>query len=233
MRCPSTLWVIGPAGTPRQVYDPCCADPDRGWSVSGIAWAPDGAAIAVSVSTGCAGCQGTAGAGLAIVDVGTGTVTGLGPTPVAVGSSAWSVTGMLAFVRGTQSTPAMNVLQLRDADGAVRPLDTGGYSPTWDATGGRLGWATADGRAVILDVATGAREVVGCGDLKVSALRFDSEGTGLLLVCSPGGASYEVAELHYASQGRDLPLLRYWRNVGPFYGIDLPLEIAWSRGARP
>lgn len=233
MRCPSTLWVIGSDGTPREAYDPCCADPDRGRTVSGIAWAPDGRSIAVSVTTGCAGCQGAAGAGLAVVDVGTGAVTGLGPTPVAVGSSAWSVTGMLAFVRGTQNTPTTNVLELRDAEGAVRPLDPGGYSPTWDASGGRLGWATADGTAVVLDIATGAREIAGCGGQRVSALRFDAEGTGLLLVCSPGVAPYELAELHYSSGGRDLPLLRYWRNVGPFYASDLSLEIAWSRGARP
>jgi hypothetical protein len=201
--------------------------------VSGIAWAPDGRSIAVSVTTGCAGCQATAGARLAVVDVKTTTASELGPTPVAIGASAWSTSGMLAFVSGTQSTPGTNTLELRNVRGEVRLIDRGGFAPTWDEAGDRLGWARADGTAAVLDISTGEQQVVQCGGKKVSALRFDAGGTGLLLLCSPGVASFEVAELHYVVQGRDLPLLQYARNVSAFYGIDLPIEVSWSRGARP
>lgn len=220
----NTLWMLEPDGRLRRVYEPCCGS----MQVAGLQWSTDGRTLAVSLSSGCAGCDHRDGNALKLVDPVSGRVTDLGTT---TGSAAWSSAGSLAFVQGTPEHSAAAVLSVRAADGTVRPIESGARAPAWDAAGRQLAWADARGNARILEVASGRSQTIACPDRQVEGVRFSTDGSGLLLLCRREDPTYDRFELWFAKDGNAVRLVT---GVGGRFRSSAPDPfdfVAWSNGA--
>ena len=223
MRCPNTLWLIGPDGVPRRLYDP----QGRG-AVTRVWWSPSGRSLAVSLSTGCAGCDANAGDPLVVLDVATGAAVDLGRTP---GSSdvRWSPRGDLAFVSGTLYEIARSELRVRTSAGLTSTIATSATHPAWDSSGSKLGWIAGGGSAVTRNVDTGETTRVTCGDRTVVGIRFSARGDGQLLLCRLPDPVLDRYELHYRSNARDVTVIeRLGGSLAYLVTPDFFELVAWS-----
>lgn len=227
VRAHDALWMLERDGSLRKVYEPCCGSNGVGL----MRWSPSGDLLALLLSSGCAGCDGEGGNPLELIDPVTGRLTVLGPTPGITADFSWSPTGAIAFVRGTLNTRSDAALIVRTAGGTERQLDTGSYSPTWDATGERLAWARPDGSAVVLDLSTGERTTVRCGDQAVVGARFANTGNGLLLLCRRADPNLDIFDLFFESGGRLKAVVTDLGGGLRSVPQDIRQLVAWDSGA--
>jgi len=233
VRCPNALYVITPDGSPRLLYDTHVDETHFGplGAVARVLWSPAGDLIAASLSTGCAGCDSSAGNGLLVIDPASDRAIPLGVTPEMAPDIAWSANGDLAFVSGTLERLADSELKLRRRDGSITTIDPRGSRPAWSAAGDRLAWVRGDGSAAVVDLAGGDRRPIRCADGDVAGIRFNSSGEALLLLCRLPGSDLDRYSIRYVASGRDTVVLEQVGGtlayaIGPDF-FDLA---AWSRG---